>query len=159
MTSPDGNLISGVELSNFKVNIMSLITSKNLLTLSWTEHASPALYGAYFSNDWQKLAWVSQNSIQIMDVADGGSLGNLLNHEDFVSTMAWSSDGKIIASSAAGMLEGVFVPMVIIWDASTGEQLNQLAQKEPVTQLSFSPDGTLLAMLSYGGSLEIWNIP
>jgi len=157
--SPDGNLISGVDPSNFKVHIMSIVTSQNLVTLSWTEHASPALYGAYFSNDWQKLAWVSRNSIQIMDVADGGSLGHLLSHEDFINTMAWSPDGKIIATSAAGTIEGVFVPMVIIWDTSTGEPLIQLAQKEPITQLSFSPDGTLLAMLRNSGLLEIWSLP
>ena len=153
--SPDEALLSGVDAPNFVVRIYDTQTGVEVQNYTWTDHASPALYGAYFSPEWDQLAWVARGSIQIMD-PENGELGPLLSHEDFISATAWSPDGSTIASAAAGTLDGEFASLIYIWDPLTGELINRLVMNEPVTTLSFSPDGRELAVLSTSGALQIW---
>lgn len=58
-------------------------------------------------------------------------------HSSFVSAVAFSPDGKILASSG---LDGV----IKLWDLSTGTELRS-KQSGPGTSIAFSPDGRFLA--------------
>jgi WD40 repeat protein len=157
--SPDGKRIGGVDLPNFMVYILDINSGKPVSqTLEWMESPSQALYGVYFSLDWEKVAWVAQAAVQVMDVADG-KLGVLLSHEDFVSALAWAPDGRTLATASAATLDGKLMPVVIIWDAMTGVRLYLLPQEAVAQKLSFSPDGNGLAVLDSSGSLKVWDIP
>lgn len=156
--SPDGALLAGVELDNFTTHVFQVPGGDEQRALSWTEHASPALYGARFTPDWSTLVWWSRGTVQLMDAA-GGELGATLGHEDFISALAISPQGGLLASAAAGTLDGQFVPAVFLWDLATGESLNQLAQEGAVTGLEFSPDGRTLAILTFDNVLRFWEVP
>jgi WD40 repeat protein len=153
--SPDTRLLAGVDTPNFTVRMIDLATGSEVRSLSWTEHASPVLYGAHFSPDWRQLAWVARGSIQLMDV-NSGDLGPMLNHEDFVNAIAWSPDGSLIASAAAGTVNGDYAPLVLLWDAANGQKVETLVLKNPVNGIEFSPDGRELAILDSNGTLHIW---
>jgi len=155
--SPDESHLAGVEPPNFKVRIFNLSDGSEVKSITWTDHASPALYGTYFSPDWTKIAWVARGAVQIMYASDG-NLGPLLNHEDFVSTVAWAPDSITFASSAAGMINGDFAPLVYLWNAMTGDLIETLILTEPVTSMSFSPDGKELAVLSIDGKIQVWTV-
>ena len=60
-------------------------------------------------------------------------------HQSKVTSLAWSSDGKTIASGDARGL-------VVLSDARTGKTRLRFAYKEAVASLAFSPDGKLLAV-------------
>jgi WD40 repeat protein len=155
--SPDNHLIGGADLANFIVYIFDTETGKIERTLQWLEDASPALYGVFFSPDWRYLAWTAKNSVQIMDL-DSGELGPQLMHEDFISAVAWSPDGRSLAVGAAGTVEGAFMPEIVIWDVQSGQPVITRGVQAPIESLSFSPDGSQLGILDSSGQFQVWTV-
>ena len=49
-----------------------------------------------------------------------------------------------------------FAPIVYLWDANSGELVSLAEQNNPITHISFSPNGEKIALLSFNGILEIW---
>lgn len=153
--APDGARIGGVDLAAFKIYILDAKTGQEEGRLSWDDVASPAVDGVYFSPDWQRVAWVARDAIQLMLVPSGKATA-LLNHEDAISAVAWSPDGRLLASAAAGTEAGEFKSLVYLWDAQSGQFLTVLEQDEAVIDLDFSPDGWRLAVLHGNGMLNVW---
>jgi WD40 repeat protein len=154
--SPDGAYIGGVDQQTFTVVILDAASGEVINILIWEDHASPVLYDAVFSPDWETVAWVARGTVLLMEVQTG-EIGPTLGHEDFVNKIAWSPDGDLLASSAAGTNEeGAFVPLVTLWDPATGEPVSLLTLPEVAIDLSFSPDGTSLATLYSSGTVQLW---
>jgi dipeptidyl aminopeptidase/acylaminoacyl peptidase len=154
--SPDGSQVGGADLANFKVFIFDVASGKVLRTLEWKNSDSSNLYAVYFSPDWGKLAWVARSAVLLMDSASGEA-GYLLNHEDAVSALAWSPDGKLLATGSLATIDGSLQPAVYLWDVSSGDLIKTLSQSAPVQNLSFSPDGSQLAVLDSSGKLQVWS--
>ena len=76
-----------------------------------------------------------------------------LKHGDIINSVAWSADGKLLAS---GSMKG----MVKIWNARTGELLKPLdeAQKKYVRGLAFSSDGTRMATGGEDDRVRLWDV-
>lgn len=155
--SPDGNLLAGVDPQTFTVHIFDLSTNQEVRTLAWTDHASPVLYQASFSPDWDTLAWIARGDIQLMDV-ETGELGPSMQHEDFVGSVAWSPDGSLLASSAGATVDGDFTPAIHLWDPQSGELIHLLTLDEIPIGLSFSPNGQVLGALTSAGEVELWAV-
>lgn len=72
-------------------------------------------------------------------------------HTKTVTSLKWSPDGSKLASSSADTT-------AILWDASTGSQLEQLkGHTNWVTGVAWSPDGKQLVTSSSDRSVVIWN--
>jgi WD40 repeat protein len=155
--SPDKKYIAGANPGSFKIYIFDTENGELQRTLEWFDTASPVLYGVYFSPDWKKIAWIARGSAQIMEF-ESGEYGPLLNHEDFISAVSWSPDGRLLATASAATVKGDFVPAVILWDVLSGVQLCTLSQSAPIVSLSFSPDGKILAVLDNTSELQTWSV-
>jgi len=76
----------------------------------------------------------------------------LTGHTSAVHSMAWSPDGRTLASRSR---DGT----VILWDAKTGEQLHTLqGHSGRVSSVAFSPDGKRLASASEDGTVILWRV-
>lgn len=69
----------------------------------------------------------------------GTTLLTYRGHTDWVTALAWSPDGKEIASGSNDAT-------VQIWDASTGTQIVKFSRHTQVTSLAWSPNGKFLVV-------------
>jgi CHAT domain-containing protein/Tfp pilus assembly protein PilF len=95
----------------------------------------------------------SESIIRLWDVEAGKELHRLTGHTRCVNSMAFSPDGKFLAS-------GTDDKTIKLWNVGTGEELWTLAGRaERVCSVAFSPDGGLLISLSADGMPTLWKMP
>lgn len=71
-----------------------------------------------------------------------------LRHSEGVHCVAFSPDGKTVASGAEQRIR--------LWDRATGKELRSFPREGQVDSLAFSSDGRLLA--SSGGDVQVWEV-
>jgi WD40 repeat protein len=80
----------------------------------------------------------------------GGDVFTYYGHSTEVGVLAWSPDGRSIASTG---LDGI----VQVWQATTGSQvLTYQDQASIVTALTWSPDSRLIASASTDLTVQVW---
>jgi WD40 repeat protein/tRNA A-37 threonylcarbamoyl transferase component Bud32 len=108
-----------------------------------------------FSPSGERIVSGHREEIRVWDAGTGKQLLSFRAHDDYVSTIAMSLDGKYIASGG-GNKDG----LVKVWDALTGKRRAILGgHKSGVCAIAFSPAGDRLA--SGGdedGLLKIWDL-
>lgn len=75
----------------------------------------------------------------------------LRGHEGWVGGVAFSPDGKALATASADVT-------VKFWEAATGKELATLeAHGDVVTAIAYSKDGKHFATASFDGTAKVWN--
>ena len=89
--------------------------------------------------------------IRFWDVASGREIGAIKGHGRGVSKVAFSRDGKVLASAATDN-------SIKMWDAATRNELRTLTgHTSNIESMDFSPDGRLLASAGEDGSTFLWD--
>jgi WD40 repeat protein len=99
------------------------------------------------------LARRQDSRVRLWDVKTGVLLKTLIGHSNWVRSVAFSPDSKVIASGSDD-------ETVILWDAKTGEMLHTLRGYSGwVTSVVFSPDGKLVVSRSGFGDerVKFWD--
>jgi WD40 repeat protein len=83
-------------------------------------------------------------------------LGTLrLRHENKVNAVAFSPDGKLLASGAGE--DGGSDNTVRIWDVATGAERVRLVHRNSVYSVAFSPDGKIIASGGKDWAVHLWD--
>jgi len=112
---------------------------------------------ATFSADSNTFATANQasHSLRIWKLAGSGEKLVLNGHDGGVPCLAFSPDGKVLASASKDQL-------VKLWDAASGRLLHTLPRfPSPIQSIVFSPDGRLLATGEFGPTskpVQIWDL-
>ena len=109
------------------------------------------LYEIQYSPDGTRFAAGGTLGVWIYDTATDKEITLLNGFGWGVSAIAYSPDGKILASgSASGTIR--------LWDTETDEILQTLDDHwRSVRSLAFSPDGSMLASGSRDRTVRLWN--
>jgi WD40 repeat protein len=105
------------------------------------------------SPDGTMLASWGASAIQLWDAATGNEIRPRSGHESDILTVAWSSDGKLLATGGGEKT-------IRLWDTVTGKEVRHFAVgADSVTSVAWSPDGKTLASAIEHENLGIrlWN--
>jgi WD40 repeat protein len=140
-----------------------------------TGHTGPTTSVA-FSGDGKLLAsgsWQVENTlatrgwgeIKVWDRATGQVKATLRGHRSRVRSVAFSPDGKLLASGGEAEDHGLAKARgeIKLWDAATGKLKAVIKSLTgPVESMVFSPDGKLLASgggeMHKPGEVKLWNV-
>jgi len=131
----------------------SICDKNGILLRRLDQDAHMYAYSIAFSPDGQTLAaGLEDKTIRLWGVEDGALL-QTLTHDSAVQSLAFSSDGKLLASGTSGI--------IYIWRLEDGSLLQTLEGHDTdylIRSVVFSPDNLLLASGSEDGTVIIWDM-
>jgi WD40 repeat protein/serine/threonine protein kinase len=170
--SPDGQRLANISADHTTVKVWDAQNDQESLTLPAGSEGGVVA----FSPDWRRLASAaSDNTVEIRDAQTGQPTLRLKGHTAPVWSLAFSPDGKCLASGAgghrfAGGASGnngtTDRAEVKVWDTQTGHELFTLPVSLGfVRSVAFSPDGKRLAGASANppnldpksSTLKVWD--
>ena len=96
---------------------------------------------------------MTRRTLRVFDPASGQPLTPPMNHNDDIEAVAFSPDGRWIATGCEDMQARLFA-------AATGELSGPaMAHGGFVDAVAFNHDGTLLATASNDARLHLWEVP
>ena len=99
----------------------------------------------------------SDTAISIWDVYAGTVVMRLEGHPEPVQCLAFSADGRQLASSGGSAIEGD--RDIRIWDLASGAEYGRISgSTQAVTSLEFSTDGRSLLVSTFDGAVRVWNV-
>jgi WD40 repeat protein len=95
----------------------------------------------------------STDPIILWDATSGRQLRTFSGHTDSVTDLAFSPDGKLLASASNDV-------SIKLWNVATGNLIQTLlGHTQPAISLAFSPDGALLASIANDEGAWLWGVP
>jgi WD40 repeat protein len=155
--SPDGKRLAAPAPSGREVVLWDLGTLQEVGRLSVQLQAYGAVQAVAFASDSRTLAVArgvdnQPNEVQLWDAPSGQLLTTLAGHRRGILALAFSPDGKVLAS---GDQEGV----VKLWDVARHVERAPLPFHEAaVFGLAVSADGARAATGSLDGTILVWDL-
>ncbi|MFI7678250.1 protein kinase [Actinophytocola sp. NPDC049390] len=108
---------------------------------------------AVYTPDGESLVVHTDTRVQVLDAATGEVRREFGDHPSYVTAMAVSPDGRLLATGTEAD------PVIRVWNLATGTLVAALTGHEGgVNDLAFSPDGDRLASASKDTDVGLWPV-
>jgi len=159
--SPDGTLLAAGILGYSQIGVFSVPEDK----LLYSHHARPLTFLGDHRKDAGNLRFLdfspdgkllvstdaTEKGIRIWEARTGRALGQISGHRDHTVTVAFSPDGKTLASTGGdGSLK--------LWHLSTRREMATLLESGATGPVAFSPDGSML-LAGLQDQVRIYRVP
>jgi len=137
-----------------KVNLINTQTGQvvNSVSVRGPEPNCQKVDAATLIGDPPSAQYIQQAIVGLLsNQVNSHTLGVLTGHTDAVTSVAFSPDGKLLASGSQD-------DTVILWDVSSGQEVRTLKDTHAVSSVAFSPDGKLLASGSRDDTVMLWDV-
>ena len=88
---------------------------------------------------------------RIWELDTGREMLTLSGHKDWVKRVAFSPNGKWVATASADHTTK-------LWDAATGDEISTIEHTGIVNCVAFSPNGTQLATADQDNTIRLWEV-
>lgn len=89
--------------------------------------------------------------LKLWEVREGRPLRGPPTHRGAVEALAWSADGKRLASGGTDKL-------LLVWDSESNRVVTLKGNDQPIQSVAFSPDGSLVASGAIDGKIRVWDL-
>lgn len=157
--SPDGKYIAS---GSWDATVQVRLAESGSRLLTYTGHTTPIhglAWSPITSESGRLIASASgadmnadvDNTVQVWNAPGGNKALIYGEHFYFVKAVAWSPDGRKIASASADT-------HVLVWSASTGESiLAYRGHAGKVNAVAWSPNGRLIVSASDDRTVQVWD--
>lgn len=134
------------------VNLRRVNFAKSNLARSVFSETFSNICGVALSPDGKIIVTGHDGEVRFWQVIDGKLLFQNKAHSSTVWSLAFSPDGKMVAS-------GSFDGSIVIWDSETG-QIKQILEghQDWIWAVAFSPDSKILASGSSDRTVKLWQL-
>ena len=147
--SPDGTLLASGSGDPWKneVATVRLWDMESRVEITTAERTRGAVEDVAFSPDGKSLAWASWPDAQV-------TLWDLESRQPIATF-----EGVRVEYSPDGSFLACFSGVIKLWDVGTEKRIGTLPDAFHSTNLSFSPDGAMLAAGSFShGTITLWDV-
>jgi WD40 repeat protein len=141
--SPDGKLLA----------IGDYLKTRVIQVSDWKEVLRLRRAGALaFSPDGRYLAMSEEEDIAIVSLSDGKALRILRGHKNIITCLAFSHDGKLLASASVDRT-------IALWNPSLGQVLRTMTRHtDTVNAVLFSEDDRQLFSVGNDRAIRVWQV-